>query len=538
MNLSALARSMALGQPGSSGQLKVEKPHPKICVLRDYAEKCSIIRFEHNNEVFIYISNDFKIDLVFGDYRLSTKTNDFIRTLKQTAGEMILGGTHVTIEDHSHGPWVSWHGETSWMSMARVFGALMGVDAVPYIQSEAMSDEDTRIRLISAYPSRLLLRDPSGEVIVASPLESCGCCKALTRPAALNTRSITMMQDGVPLVLADGSPDQKDLRVCSKCEPKAINRHSRGDHEKPIAIEGYSRWPFERKVGIELEALAIAPLPDLSDLKWRIVNDSSITGFNFKGEPVEFNTPPAEGDAFYSRALAGIRRVQPFVRVNKSCGFHVHIDVQDMYRDNAKLANVQNLLIAFQPLMFAVQPPSRRASTYCRQWNDYTLIPAADPYISSEKYMAISFQHIRPPERNMRGEIIGGGYGTIEFRMGAGTRNPRKVLLFVQFLQRLIEIGSRVKDENSWMSLRDKTPWALLDTFKELAMAHDEAVERNPEFLRDLLTWMDARMDKFSPKAPLSVKAFTFNFDKKFEASEFSAVEDLDERFEEGQGIA
>lgn len=531
MNLSALAQSMALGQVGTSGSLSIEKPHPKVTCLRDYTGKLSIIRFQNGSEILIYIANSFKIDSVFGNYVRSSKTEAFLSTLK-TAAET-LGAR---VRDESTGGYNSWYGERTWENMMPVFGSRMGFDALLHVRDADFVDAQIRRDLLQQFPARFLLKDDAGNYLTATPLEQCSHCKSLARVGSLENRIITLMSEGLPLMKADGSPEQGIVKACDKCERPKITKHSRGAHEKPIEVEGHTRWPFERKVGIELEALAIAPLPDLSDLKWRIVNDSSISGFNFEGESVEFNTPPAEGDAFYSRALAGIRRVQPFVRVNKSCGFHVHIDVQDMFNDNAKLANVQNLLIAFQPLMFALQPPSRRGSSYCKLWPAYTRVES--PNHDSDKFMAVSWHHIRPPTFNLRGEKIGGGYGTIEFRMGAGTRNPRKVLLFVQFLQRLIEIGSRVKDENAWMSLRDKTPWALFETFKELAAAHDAAVERNPEFLRDLLAWMEMRIEKFSPKLPLAVKAFTFKFDKKFEASEFSIVEDLDERFEEGQGIA
>lgn len=531
MNLSALAQSMALGQVGTSGALSIEKPHPKVTCLRDYTGKLSIIRFQNGSEILIYIANSFKIDSVFGNYVRSSKTEAFLSTLK-TAAET-LGAI---VKDESHGGFSSWYGDREWLRMVAVFASRMGYDALALIQDQEIIDAQARRELLRSFPAQRLLKDAKGEFITATPLDQCSSCRSLARLGSLESRTVTIMNDGVPLMKADGSPEQKRVAHCGKCLPRGATKHNRGSHEKPIENEGHTRWPFERKVGIELEALAIAPLPDLTDLKWRIVNDSSITGFNFEGESVEFNTPPAEGDAFYSRALAGIRRVQPFVRVNKSCGFHVHIDVQDMFNDNAKLANVQNLLIAFQPLMFALQPPSRRGSSYCKLWPAYTRVES--PMHDCDKFMAVSWHHIRPPTFNLRGEKIGGGYGTIEFRMGAGTRNPRKVLLFVQFLQRLIEIGSRVKDENAWMSLRDKTPWALFETFKELAAAHDAAVERNPEFLRDLLAWMEMRIEKFSPKLPLAVKAFTFKFDKKFEASEFSIVEDLDERFEEGQGIA
>lgn len=531
MNLSALAQSMALGQVGTSGALSIEKPHPKVTCLKTYDGKISIIRFQEGDAVYIYIANTFKIDAVFGNYTRSTKTYAFLETLKAAA--LTLGAT---VKDESIGGFNSWYGERTWDRMLPVFLSRMGFDAQMYIRDQSYIDANARSALLSQFPARVLLKDDAGNYLTATPLEQCGHCKSLARFGSLEDRTITVMSEGIPLVKADGSPIQERVKTCEKCEKPKILKHNRGAHEKPIEVEGHARWPFERKVGIELEALAIAPLPDLTDLKWRIVNDSSISGFNFEGESVEFNTPPAEGDAFYSRALAGIRRVQPFVRVNKSCGFHVHIDVQDIFPDSAKLANVQNLLIAFQPLMFALQPPSRRGSTYCKLWPAYTRID--EPMYDSDKFMAVSWYHIRPPTFNLRGEKIGGGYGTIEFRMGAGTRNPRKVLLFVQFLQRLIEIGSRVKDENAWMSLRDKTSWALFETFKELAAAHDQAVERNPEFLRDLLAWMEMRIEKFSPKLPLAVKAFTFKFDKKFEASEFSIVEDLDERFEEGQGIA
>lgn len=92
------------------------------------------------------------------------------------------------------------------------------------------------------------------------------------------------------------------------------------------------------------------------------------------------------------------------VEVNKTCGFHVHLDMRG--RDFKKA--YKNLVQA-QDLLFALQPKSRRENSYCKR--NESVIPSRQ----GGRYYAIN------------GEAYS-EHRTVEVRLHAGTLNPTKII--------------------------------------------------------------------------------------------------------------
>ena len=95
--------------------------------------------------------------------------------------------------------------------------------------------------------------------------------------------------------------------------------------------------------------------------KWQLKNDGSIqrqrgyVGF-------EIVSPKLRGAAGYQQLKTALQclKAQADIRVNKSCGVHVHINVKDVSLDGLK-AICQNLL-KYEEGLDLVLPPSRRGN--------------------------------------------------------------------------------------------------------------------------------------------------------------------------------
>jgi hypothetical protein len=180
---------------------------------------------------------------------------------------------------------------------------------------------------------------------------------------------------------------------------------------------------------------------------WKITDDGSISGVN----SVELVSPILSG-------IAGLREVAKVVKlvadagakVNKSCGFHVHIDAQDL---SAKtMFNVYRRYALHEDKIDAFMAPSRRASVnvFCRSATTFLgQLEEAD----SDFATCSTIASIMEDERWVNGiGYIGGRYnkvnlcaflrhGTIEFRHHAGTMNVNKVINWIAFCVNFVEVS-------------------------------------------------------------------------------------------------
>jgi hypothetical protein len=119
--------------------------------------------------------------------------------------------------------------------------------------------------------------------------------------------------------------------------------------------------------------------------------------------------------------------------------------------------------------------------------------------------------------------------------MGAGTRNPIKVLMWCEFVHRLIDIGSEFYSKDDYMSMRTMTAQQQFALFKEWAAKYDTIHERPAEYLKDLCAWLEDRLNKFGtkvdaitlPKLDTSSKAIKFGGAKK------PVIENVEEKYED-----
>jgi len=115
-------------------------------------------------------------------------------------------------------------------------------------------------------------------------------------------------------------------------------------------------------------------------------------------------------------------------RVNKSCGFHVHLD---MRHRNKELA--YSNLVSAQPILYAMNPPSRRNNRYCQRTKTKRFSS------NGNRYKGINGTAWRK-------------YNTVEIRIHAGTINPTKIINWIKLLVAIVNTRELVKRSPSKLS--------------------------------------------------------------------------------------
>jgi hypothetical protein len=182
------------------------------------------------------------------------------------------------------------------------------------------------------------------------------------------------------------------------------------------------------------------PVPADADIC--VERDASVRGeTRFSGiawYPVEIKTRILSGisdwEAIIPRTLEVCRYLG--ARTNVSCGHHVHVEFMEARDQPTKIRSLFNLIHRFEPLVFALQPPSRRLNSYCspilgtasRALHGCRSIRCFRRVLANwDRHMGLNLTHVFEP--NPR----------IEFRYAAGTLDPVKARHWMRFLNRLVE---------------------------------------------------------------------------------------------------
>jgi len=135
-----------------------------------------------------------------------------------------------------------------------------------------------------------------------------------------------------------------------------------------------------RKFGIEIEAYGVdmhnvvqalrdagidASAPGYTHQTtsyWKAVTDGSLSG----AHAFELVSPILEGEAGLEsiKTVCGVLNSLG-VKVNRSCGLHVHVDARDATQ--LQLGNLLKQWAKFEGNVMELLPPSRRENTYCRR---------------------------------------------------------------------------------------------------------------------------------------------------------------------------
>lgn len=171
---------------------------------------------------------------------------------------------------------------------------------------------------------------------------------------------------------------------------------------------------------------------------WKIINDSSIRG----GNGSEIVSPVLTGmDGIEQVKKVCIALNRAGAKINKSCGFHVHIGAADY-----QIQDFKNLLtshVHLETSFDAIQPESRRGNqnTYCKNLSSVGR-DIVSKIGASENFNQLSsvFGNGRYFKLNVQSF---NRYGTVEFRHHSGTTTFSKVKNWILICARLVEYAKQ-----------------------------------------------------------------------------------------------
>lgn len=251
------------------------------------------------------------------------------------------------------------------------------------------------------------------------------------------------------------------------------------ENRTPQIVNLPFEFSFNRTFGIELEVYGVDRERILNEMTragvnvqsesynhntrnhWKIVSDSSING----GQGNEIVSPVLCG-------LDGIEQVKKVcialnragVKVNKSCGFHLHLGVQDYQINDFK--NLVNSFAGLETEFDKIQPASRRGNTngYCKNLTsvgrDLTAKVNATNSISElagvfgGRYYKLNLQSFNR-------------YGTVEFRHHSGTTTFSKIKNWILICSRLVDYAKQNGVTNNFNAFLNES---LLDYTSDRAV--------------------------------------------------------------------
>lgn len=187
------------------------------------------------------------------------------------------------------------------------------------------------------------------------------------------------------------------------------------DYELPVFTFGW-----------ELEATGRAHRP-IKDVQ--VGHDGSVGG-----DGLEYRI---RREAVYDpeRSLTALRALcaSPGLKVDRSCGFHVHVGLGIRTRKlQVWAANFVTLARLLERDVFQVVPPSRRDNRFCCTWQTFTGPIMSTQYSGSKHSNATRYCWVNPVEI-----FRPGGIRTIEIRLMGDTQNYLYMLAWTSFCRRM-----------------------------------------------------------------------------------------------------
>jgi len=209
-------------------------------------------------------------------------------------------------------------------------------------------------------------------------------------------------------------------------------------------------YSFTRRFGVEIEAYNCTQEKLLHELReagirvaiegythrttehWKLVTDSSLSG----NDTFELVSPILAGEA-------GLKELETVcwvldlcdVKVNDSCGFHVHMDAA-----NFNMETWKNLALTYkhlEPVIDSFMPGSRRNNQYCQSLHGIS--DTAIREASTITDLQCVFNNRRYYKLNLEAYSR---HRTVEFRQHSGTTNYTKMEKWIRFLNGLVTFAS------------------------------------------------------------------------------------------------
>ena len=270
-----------------------------------------------------------------------------------------------------------------------------------------------------------------------------------------------------------------------------------------VPSETYELNKRNRFVGVEceVEGLEGFGMGRVAGLKgWRATGDGSLDcdGVEFIGEPMN-------GDRLYN----SIDELSRYLRTigastSRNCGLHVHVNAIDLYHEELK--GVLYVARKVEPLLYAMQPRSRRESRWCRPMRlnkrGIDIIDSNDSFVetwyegdaSTDKYHDSRYHGL-----NLHARVY---LGTVEFRYHTGTINARKMKCWTEICTAIVDTGAYLsrffRNKDSKLSKKQREMKRVFTSNVDHYVNVD-MVSRLLNLSKEAKAYMIERINKFSP---------------------------------------
>lgn len=167
---------------------------------------------------------------------------------------------------------------------------------------------------------------------------------------------------------------------------------------------------------------------------WKTTSDASIHPEDGYSVSREFVSPVITSEHKAREVMTIVTILNTFgVKVNNSCGYHVHLDIHDL--TPKQVARIYKFYQAYEAEIDKFHQASRRGNNayYCGTLQSYTI--PENPSSISEIARVVYDRHIKV---NI---LAYTRQGTIEFRQHGGTIDPVKIMYWVKFCTRVVEFA-------------------------------------------------------------------------------------------------
>jgi hypothetical protein len=223
-----------------------------------------------------------------------------------------------------------------------------------------------------------------------------------------------------------------------------------------------------------IEAKASVTVKDMTDNSlaaadsrtdiWRLVGDTSIacSSSSPNCNTFEIVSPILRGGAGIGevdRVMRALGKI-PSIKINKSMGFHVHVNVKGLTLANLK--NVCQNFVKYEKTMDMFMPESRRESKFCHSNRSAFGGPeTTNKYIHEMIASCTSKEdlgNLMSPDKyyrlNMQ-PLVSGRQPTIEFRQHSGTSDGEKVKSWIRFCVAFVHNSARFRAPSCLASTTD-----------------------------------------------------------------------------------
>lgn len=169
---------------------------------------------------------------------------------------------------------------------------------------------------------------------------------------------------------------------------------------------------------------------------WKIVSDSTVTDAHSNG--FELVSPILRGQAGLDQvAKVSAALIAAGVKVNRTCGFHVHVGANDL--NTATLVNLVKRYSEHESTIDSFMPKSRRGTEnrFCQRMSGIAATLVSRSFASVRaltNYVSGSFD--RYYKLNLAAFLR---HGTVEFRQHSGTIDARKMTSWILFCLNFVD---------------------------------------------------------------------------------------------------